>query len=75
MCKARKYRKESSLLTLYYASIYPSFTYCNTPWGDTCSSFLEPRTKLQKRAIYGSNVEQGNMTIFFHYSTVQYFID
>ena len=51
LCKARKYIKESSLLTLYYAFIYPYFTYCNTVWGNTYSSFLEPLAKLQKRAI------------------------
>ena len=51
LCKARKYLKESSLLTLYYAFIYPYFTYCNTVWGNTYSSFLEPLAKLQKRAI------------------------
>ena len=51
LCKARKYLKESSLLTLYYAFIYHYFTYCNTVWGNTYSSFLEPLAKLQKRAI------------------------
>ena len=51
LCKARKYLMESSLLTLYYAFIYPYFTYCNTVWGNTYSWFLEPLTKLQKRAI------------------------
>ena len=51
LCKARKYLKESLLLTLYYAFIYPYFAYCNTVAGNTYSSFLEPLTKLQKRAI------------------------
>ena len=66
LCKARKYLKESSLLTLYYAFIYPYFTYCNTVWGNTYSSFLEPLAKF-KNEPYGSYVEQGNMTILTHY--------
>ena len=33
--KARKYLKESSMKALYYAFIYPYFTYCITVWGNT----------------------------------------
>ena len=48
--KTRKYLKESSMKTLYYAFIYPYFTYCITVWGNTVNSVLEPLIALQKRA-------------------------
>ena len=49
--KAKKYLKESSMKTLYYAFIYPYFTYCITVWGNTFNSVLEPLIVLQKCAI------------------------
>ena len=49
--KAKKYLKESSMKTLYYAFIYPYFTYCITVWGNTFNSVLEPLIVLQKVAI------------------------
>ena len=36
---------------LYYAFIYPYFTYCITVWGNTFNSVLEPLIVLQKRVI------------------------
>ena len=51
MYKAKKYLKESSMKTLYYAFIYPHFTYCITVWGNTFNSVLEPLIVLQKRTI------------------------
>ena len=49
--KAKNYLKESSMKTLYYAFIYPYFTYCITVWGNTFNSVLEPLIVLQKGAI------------------------
>ena len=51
--KARKHLKERSMKTLYYAFIYPYFTYCTTVWGNTFNEprVLEPLIVLQKRAI------------------------
>ena len=49
--KAKKYLKESSMKTLYYAFIYPYLTYCITAWGNTFNSVLEPLIVLQKGAI------------------------
>ena len=49
--KAKKYLKESSMKTLYYAFIYPYFTYCITVWGNTFNSVLEPLIVLPKCAI------------------------
>ena len=49
--KAKKYLNESALLTMYYAFIYPYYTYCITVWGNAFSSVLEPLIKLQKRAV------------------------
>ena len=49
--KAKKYLNDSALLTMYYAFIYPYYTYCITVCGNTFSSVLEPLIKLQKRAV------------------------
>ena len=49
--KPKKYLKESSMKTLYYAFIYRYFTYCITVWGNTFNSVLEPLIVLQKDAI------------------------
>ena len=49
--KAEKYLNDSALLTMYYAFIYPYYTYCITVWGYTFSSVLEPLIKFQKRAV------------------------
>ena len=49
--KAIKYLNDSALLTMYYAFIYPYYTYCITVWGNTFSSVVEPLIKLQKRAV------------------------
>ena len=49
--KAKKHLNDSALLTMYYAFIYPYYTYCITVWGNTFSSVLEPLIKLQKRAV------------------------
>ena len=49
--KAKKYLKESSMKTLYYAFIYPYFTYCITVWGNTFNSVLKPLIVLQKCTI------------------------
>ena len=49
--KCRKYLKQSTLLTLYNAFIYPYFNYCIAVWGKTCNAYLAPLIKLQKRAV------------------------
>ena len=49
--KAKRILKESSLLTLYYAFIYPYFTYCITVWGNTYPSIIDPLIRCQKRAV------------------------
>ena len=43
--KAKRILKESSL---YYAFIYPYFTYCITVWGNTYPSVLDPLIKCPK---------------------------
>ena len=48
---AKRILKESSLLTLYYASIHPYFIYCIAAWGNTYPSVLDPLIKCQKRAV------------------------
>ena len=49
--KAKYYLNNSALLTMYYAIIYPYYTYFITAWRNTFSSVLEPLVKLQKRAV------------------------
>ena len=61
---------ESSLLALYYAFIYPYFTFCNIVWGNTCSSYLEP-LKQTPNELYEPYVELGNMTILTHHFSSQ----
>ena len=48
-CKRLFHRR--TLLTLYNSFIYPHLNYCNTVWCNTYSTYLEPLSKLQKRAI------------------------
>ena len=36
---------------MYYAFIYPYYTFCITVWGNTFSSVLESLLELQKRAV------------------------
>ena len=49
IAKARKYLKQSTLLTMYYAFIYPHLTYCIEVWGSASKSLMEPLFKVQKR--------------------------
>ena len=49
--KAKKYLKETSLLTIYNAFINPYFMYCITVWGNTYQTLLDPLLKLQKRSV------------------------
>ncbi len=51
LCKAKKFFRESTRLSLYYAFIYPYFIYCITVWGNTYSTFLDTLNKCQKRAL------------------------
>ena len=49
--KARRLLNQKSLLSLYYAFIYPYFLYCITIWGGANITTLTPLIKIQKRAI------------------------
>ena len=49
-CKARKYLKENTLITLYYSFIYPYLCYCIEVWGNT-KSYIEPLLRLQKKVL------------------------
>ena len=51
IAKARKYLKQSTLLTMYYAFIYPHLTYCIEVWGSASKSLMEPLFKVQKRIV------------------------
>ena len=51
LCKAKYYLPSKSLLTLYYALIYPYLTYCNLIWASTYVTNLQRIYLLQKRAV------------------------
>ena len=49
--RARFYLLASTKLSLYYTSIYPYLTYCNTAWSSTYVSNLSRIFLLQKRIV------------------------
>ena len=49
--KAKYYLPSKSLLTLYYALIYPYLTYCNLIWASTYVTNLQRIYLLQKIAV------------------------
>ena len=49
--KAECYLPSKSLLTLYYALIYPYVTYCNLIWASTYVTNMQRIYLLQKRAV------------------------
>ena len=42
---------KSSLVSIYYALVYPYLTNCNLAWGSINDCHLDPFIKLQKRAL------------------------
>ena len=52
MCKSRKYLNQSTLISLYYAFIYPYLNYCVEVWGNTYESYTNPILRLQKRVLH-----------------------
>jgi len=49
--KARKVIADSTILTLYYAFVYPYLQYAVEIWGNTYNCYLDGILKLQKRAV------------------------
>ena len=49
--KAKYYLPSKSLLTLYYALVYPYLTYCNLIWASAYVTNLERIYLPQKRAV------------------------
>ena len=49
--KARRYFQQPTLITLYYAFLYPLLLYCAITWGNAPASTLWPLFRIQKRAI------------------------
>ena len=49
--KVKHHLPSKSLLTLYYALIYPYLTYCNLIWASTYVTNLQRIYLLQKRAV------------------------
>jgi len=40
-----------TLISLYYAFVYPYLIYCNTVWGNSAGIYIEQILKLQKRCL------------------------
>ena len=51
MYKARRYLNKVSLKNLYYAYIYPYFTYCIEVWGSAAKCHVNSLSLLQKKII------------------------
>ena len=49
--KAKMYLNRKSLLSLYYAFLYPYMLYCIPVWGGSNATTLDPIVKAQKFAI------------------------
>ena len=57
------------LRTLYYAFIYPYFSYCNIIWASTFHTHLKPIVSLQKKAIRivnNSNFLAHTLELFYY---------
>ncbi len=50
LCRARKILKTITLITLYYAFIYPYLTYCVEVWGSAAKVYITSVEKVQKLA-------------------------
>ena len=50
LCRARKVHKRTTLITLYYAFIYPYLTYCVEVWGSAAKVHIASVEKVQKLA-------------------------
>ena len=50
LCRARKVLKRTTLITLYYAFIYPYLTYCVEVWGSAAKVYIASVEKVQKLA-------------------------
>ena len=50
LCRARKVLKRTTLITLYYACIYPYLTYCVEVWGSAAKVYMASVEKVQKLA-------------------------
>ena len=50
LCRARKVLRTTTLITLYYAFIYPYLTYCVEVWGSAAKVYITSVVKIQKLA-------------------------
>lgn len=49
--KCRQYFEIDTLRTIYYSTFQSHLTYCIECWGNTFSSYIQPLSVIQKRAI------------------------
>ena len=50
LCRARKVLRKNTLITLYYAFIYPYLTYCVEVWGSAAEVYTTSIIRIQKLA-------------------------
>ena len=51
MFKLRYYMNKKTLIMIYYGLIYPFLIYAVPIWGNSCSTFIDPIYKLQKKVV------------------------
>lgn len=51
LLKAREFFNSSILRILYFAFVHSHLNYCIESWGGTYTTYLEPLSRLQKRAM------------------------
>jgi hypothetical protein len=51
ICKASKFLKNDTLITLYHCFVLPYLTYGIENWGSAAGIYLDPIVKLQKRIV------------------------
>ena len=65
--KLSPYLSSPTLLNIYYSLVHSYLMYCNTVWGGTYQSHLQPLIVLQKRCIrivHGSTCQAHSLPLF-----------
>ena len=51
LCRARKVLTSNTLITLYYAYIYPYLTYCVEVWGSAAKVYITSVDKVEQTCV------------------------
>ena len=74
MYKLSQYLPSQTLLNLYYSLAHPYLMYCNTIWGGTYATHLQPLVVLQKkclRIIHKASFRAHTMPLFIESRVLQ----